>query len=233
MCGRYSLAWDTQEIERHFAITVAMPKLEPRYNIAPSQPALIVHDDRDREGRRTGRYVQWGLVPFWAKDPAIGNRMINARGETIGSKPAYKAATKYRRCLVPASGFYEWAKVDGAKQPFYFRYEQARPLAMAGLYEHWQDDNGNELETCTIITTQANALLADIHDRMPVLIQPDDYDRWLDTTLEQPDAVADLLRPANPNLMIRYPVSRRVNSPSNDDAALIETIATQQNLFGG
>ena len=233
MCGRYSLAWDTQEIERHFAITVAMPKLEPRYNIAPSQPALIVHDDRDREGRRIGRYVQWGLVPFWAKEPAIGNRMINARGETIASKPAYKAATKYRRCLVPASGFYEWAKVNRAKQPFYFRYEQARPLAMAGLYEHWQDENGNELETCTIITTQANALLADIHDRMPVLIQPEDYNHWLSTKLEQPDALADLLKPADPNLMIRYPVSRRVNSPSNDDAALIETIATQQNLFGG
>jgi putative SOS response-associated peptidase YedK len=233
MCGRYSLAWDTHEIERHFGVVASMPPLQGRYNIAPSQPALIVHDDRDRDRRRTARYVQWGLVPFWAKDPAIGNRMINARGETIATKPAYKAAAKYRRCLVPASGFFEWAKVSGGKQPHYFRYEEARPLAMAGLYEHWQDDNGTEIETCTIITTQANRLLADIHDRMPVLIQPNDYARWLDTTTEKPDAVADLIRPADAAMMVGYPVSRRVNSPANDDASLIETIETQQDLFGG
>jgi len=231
VCGRYSLAWETHGIERHFSIVASMPRLQPRYNIAPSQPALIVHDDRDRDGRRTARYVQWGLVPFWADDPSIGNRMINARAESVASKPAYRAAAKYRRCLVPAGGFYEWAKVDRAKQPYYFRYEQARPLAFAGLYEHWQDDSGTELDTCTIITTEANELLSKIHNRMPVLIQPADYDRWLDTGTEDAAAVTDLLRPADSDAMITYPVSRRVNSPRHDDASLIEPIEAQGDLF--
>lgn len=233
MCGRYALAWHPKEFERHFKVAAEMPELRPRYNIAPGQPALIVHDDRDRDRRRTARYVQWGLVPFWAKDPSIGNRMVNARGETIATKPAYKAAAKYRRCLVPASGFYEWKKAAGGKQPYYFRYEEARPLAMAGLYEHWQDENGTELDTCTIITTKANRLLADVHDRMPVLIQPDDYGRWLDTAIEDAVEVDDLIRPAEATMMVGYPVSPRVNSPRNDDASLIETIETQQDLFGG
>ena len=231
MCGRYSLQWDTDELARHFAVVVSMPRIEPRYNIAPTQPVLILHDDGDRR-RRLARYVRWGLVPFWAKDPSIGGRMINARCEGIEGKPAFRAAMKYRRCIVPAAGFYEWARTDaGGKQPYYFRYEEARPLAFAGLYEHWQDENGNELDTCTIITTEANCLLAKVHHRMPVLLQPESYDPWLNVATQDAGAVTDLLGPAPAETMIGYPVSRRVNSPANDDAALIEREGEQKELF--
>lgn len=231
MCGRYSLAWDTDELARHFAVTGAMPVLRPRYNIAPGQRAPIVFDDRDSGERRMEMYL-WGLVPFWADDPSIGNRMVNARADSVADKPAYRAAARYRRCVVPADGFYEW--LDGAggkKQPYRFVPTRDRPIAFAGLYEHWQGEDGQSIDSYTIITTDANARLKRIHDRMPVLLAPEDYDRWLDPATQRAEEVAGLLKPAPDDALSGYPVSRRINRPTEDEASLIEPVQTQRSLF--
>ena len=231
MCGRYSLEWDVDELARHFGLVVRqMPRLEPRYNIAPSQPIAIVHDNRDRDERRM-TLVQWGLVPFWADDPSIGQRMINARSETAATKPAYKAAMKYRRCVVPASGFYEWQAQPSGKQPHYFHPTADEPLALAGLYEHWTGPDGEEIDTGTILTTQANAAVKPIHDRMPVILRLDDVPRWLDAGEQDPAAVTDLLQPAPDDLLTRHAVSKRINRPGPDDPSLIDPIQTDGELF--
>lgn len=231
MCGRYSLAWDTEELQRHFAITAAMPTLMPRYNIAPSQQAPIIFDDRESGERRAAMFT-WGLVPFWADDPSIGNRMVNARSDSVASKPAYRAAARYRRCLVPATGFYEWKEVAGKKHPHYFVPTEDRPIAFAGLYEHWQGEGGQVIDSYTVITTDANATLEDVHHRMPVILEPDSYGLWLDPSVDEGGAVLDLLAPARDDLLRGYAVSRRVNRPSEDDAELIEPVETQGTLFG-
>jgi len=231
MCGRYSLAWDTEELARHFAVTVAMPTLTPRYNIAPQQHAPVVFDDAEGGERRVALF-RWGLVPFWADDPSIGNRMVNARGESVAVKPAYRAAARYRRCLVPAGGFYEWREVGGKKQPFYFVPREERPIAFAGLYERWEGDAGEVVDSYTVITTDANATLAPIHDRMPVIVEPANYDRWLDPETRNVEDVRELLRPAPDDLLEARAVSRRVNRATEDDAQLIEPIETQGSLFG-
>lgn len=231
MCGRYTLAWDTAEVARHFAVVSAMPALSPRYNIAPSQRAPIIFAEHDGGERRVAMHV-WGLVPSWADDPSIGNRMVNARAESVASKPAYRAAARRRRCLVPAGGFYEWLdKPGGSKQPYLFVPRAERPIAFAGLYEHWEGADGRIIDSYTIITTDANRTVATVHDRMPVVLDPGDYARWLDPRTEATEAVAELLKPAPDDLLTGYAVSRRVNRPSEDDAALTEPVETQGSLF--
>lgn len=230
MCGRYSLAWDTDELARRFTVSIALPRFGPRYNIAPSQQAPIIFDDGE-SGERRMRLFTWGLVPFWADDPSIGNRMVNARADSVANKPAYRAAARYRRCLVPADGFYEWLDTDGAKQPYRFVPTEQRPIAFAGLYEHWQGEGGEVIDSYTIITTDANKTLAAVHHRMPVILKPESYDRWLDPATQRADAVTDLLTPAREDLLEGYPVSRRVNRPSEDDEGLIEPVETQGSLF--
>jgi putative SOS response-associated peptidase YedK len=227
MCGRYILTRDARELGRVFGAAV-QPALKPRYNIAPSQPVPAVRVDRDT-GRRTVDLLRWGLVPRWADDSSIGYRMINARAETAATKPAYRSAMKYRRCLVPADAFYEWQKTpSGRKQPYAIQMADGAPFAFAGLWEHWQDAHGNELETCTILTTDANALLAKLHDRMPVILAPEQYDAWLDPANQDAKSLTPMLKPYPAELMIDYPVSTRVNSPKYDDAKCIEPIEGEQ-----
>jgi len=191
--------------------------MRARYNIAPMQDVPIIR--RGPTGLRELVEVRWGLVPRWAKDPAIGNRMINARAETLAEKPSFRTALKRHRCLLPADGFYEWKQTpSGGKQPIHIGMKDGAPFAFAGLFERWLSPAGEVLDTCTIITTQSNALLAPLHDRMPVIVAPDAFDRWLDVANED---TAELFTPYPAEAMTYYPVSPRVNSVRNDDAKLI------------
>ncbi len=219
MCGRYELHTHPAALALAFGLS-APPKLLPRYNIAPMQQVPVVR--RNAGGAREWTVLRWGLVPRWAKDPTIGSRMINARCETLTEKPSFRAAFRHHRCLIPADGFYEW-RVDAAghKQPIHIGMKSGQPFAFAGLAERWLSPEGEVLDTCTIVTTQANALLAVMHDRMPAIVAPEQYDRWLDTASGE---VADLFVPFPAEAMTYYPVSTRVNSVRHDDATLIESI---------
>ncbi|HYE74962.1 MAG TPA: SOS response-associated peptidase, partial [Blastocatellia bacterium] len=176
MCGRFTLHHTEDEIIERFAIAEVETDIGPRYNIAPSQniAAIIEHE------HCTLKAFKWGLVPSWAKDPTIGHRMINARAETLAEKPSYKQALAKRRCLIPADGFYEWKKAKGGNQPYHIRRRDGELFAFAGLWETWKDENGEKLETCTIITTEPNELMSTIHDRMPVILKPEHEELWLD-----------------------------------------------------
>lgn len=223
MCGRFALTQtDEGLLVETFEIDGVPVDLGPRYNIAPTQPVATVVQDAD-SGQRTLRLMRWGLVPHWAKDPSIGNRMINARGETVHEKPSFCAALRRRRCLVVADGFYEWqAQPDGPKQPHFISLPDRALFGMAGLYEFWTEpESGETLITCTIITTQPNELVAPLHNRMPVILERADYAAWLDPTRTDAADVMPLLRPY-PGPMTHHAVSRRVNKPQNDDPALIE-----------
>ena len=216
MCGRFTLYTDPEAVGRQFGL--APPDgLGARYNIAPSQSLLAVR--QTRQGREFARF-RWGLVPFWAKSDKIGYRMINARAETVAAKPAFRAAYRHRRCLIPADGFYEWAPGPDGKQPYYIRMKDGEVFALAGLWERWEGEGG-VLESCTLIVTQANPLMAPIHDRMPVILHQDDYTRWLDTGHVDPEALAALLKPYPGRELVAFPVSTHVNSPKHDDASCI------------
>ncbi len=219
MCGRFSLWVQFGDLLKAFPEFTFPETLSPRYNIAPTQPVAAVPND----GKKRVRTFRWGLVPFWAKDPSIGNRMINARGETVADKPSFRAAYRRRRCLVLADGFYEWRGEPGgqAKTPMYVRLASGEPFAFAGLWEVWQPDQDLALYSCTIITTEPNALLTPIHNRMPVILPRDAYDRWLDPEERPPGDLDALLVPYAAEEMIAYPVSRFVNSPANDTPACI------------
>jgi putative SOS response-associated peptidase YedK len=223
-------------LEALFGITIP-GDLPPRYNIAPGQPVAAVRPNAggggDAGGGRELTLFQWGLIPSWSKDPAIGSRMINARAETAAEKPSFRAAMKRRRCLIPASGFYEWAKAGPAKQPYFFHMKDNRPFALAGLWERWLSEDGSELETCAILTTSPNALVENIHQRMPVIIAPEDYDPWLDPANEKPATLQHLLRPFPAEEMETIPVSCRVNDPKNDDPACVEAAGASESTVGG
>jgi putative SOS response-associated peptidase YedK len=185
---------------------------------------VIVVRQHQEAPKRIGSRMRWGLVPFWVKDPSIGYKMINARAETVAAKPAFRDAIKKRRCLVPADGFYEWKKEPQGKTPFCFTMADDRLFAFAGIWDSWRSPEGQTMETCSIITTAPNALCADVHDRMPVILPEDAYDLWLDPGFQKADAVCDLLRPFDANLMRRFPVSSRVNLVRNDDPACAEPV---------
>ncbi|MBZ5523659.1 MAG: SOS response-associated peptidase [Acidobacteriia bacterium] len=237
MCGRYRLTATERYIAEHFNLD-AEPDWTSRYNIAPSQPVLAIRQD-PKHPRRESSLLRWGLVPYWAKDPSIGFRTINAKSETAAEKPAFREALKKRRCLVPANGFYEWKKMGPKdKQPYNIGMKDDGLFAFAGLWERWRDpaDKSPEskpLETLTILTTAANALVAEVHDRMPVILSPDDYDLWLDPGITDPARVAELLRPFDARLMKKYPVSKRVNKVENDDPECGEEVKleVQRGLF--
>ena len=180
MCGRFTLSQSAEAIASVFQLN-QVPTLEPRYNIAPTQPVATVLQTSAHE--RQFQLLRWGLIPAWAKDATMGSRLINARAETVAEKPSFRSAFRHRRCLVIADGFYEWRRQDGKKQPFYFRMKNQQPFAFAGLWEHWQDPKGEAIDSCTILTTEANELLQQIHERMPVILNPKDYDLWLDPTV--------------------------------------------------
>jgi putative SOS response-associated peptidase YedK len=224
MCGRYTLT-SPEEILRKLFDFGELPDLgPPRYNIAPSQPVVGVTAGKPGGRDLQLRLFRWGLVPFWAKDPDIGNRLINARSETASTKPAFRAAMKYRRCLLPADGFYEWKKTDEGKQPYHIGMEGHEPFALAGLWESWDGGGTGPLETCAILTTEPNELLAEVHNRMPVIIPPEHFARWLDPDATDPGELASLLGPYPPGEMTAYPVSRRVNRPTHDAPECIEPI---------
>ncbi|MBC8123081.1 MAG: SOS response-associated peptidase [Gemmatimonadaceae bacterium] len=219
MCGRFTLSQSTEAIAEAFALT-APPAVEPRYNIAPTQNVLTVR--ATAEGR-SAIAVRWGLVPSWSKDPSIGARMINARSETVAEKPSFRSALRSRRCLVIADGFYEWKQVEGKKQPYHIRLEGSGVFAFAGLWER-SGKAGEEIETCTIITTAANELMLPIHKRMPVILNADDYERWLDPGEHQAEAVLPLLRPYPSSRMSAHTVSTLVNSPRENKPELINSL---------
>jgi putative SOS response-associated peptidase YedK len=222
MCGRYVLRSRAEAIAEEFDLP-DVPLLEPRYNIAPTQPVAAVRIDPQGHEREFTA-LRWGLIPSWADDPALGNRMINARAETAAEKPAYRSAFRLRRCLVLADGFYEWAKADGAKQPHYFQLKDGGPFAFAGLWERWA--KGEEpIESCTLLTTEANEVVSPVHQRMPVILEPEDYGRWLDPQRRRLEDVSAILRPFPAKRMLAYPVGRFVNDPRNEDPRCVERVA--------
>ncbi|MGB5743131.1 MAG: SOS response-associated peptidase [Sedimenticolaceae bacterium] len=218
MCGRYFLHSNADKLAKLFG-EMPMPLLEARYNIAPTQPVPIIRQDHN--GRREMVLVRWGLIPAWSKGPDSRFSMINARVETVAQKPAYRNAFRYRRCLLPADGFYEWRSAGGKKQPFVLRPSDGRPLALAGLWEHWQDADGNELASCTILVGEANAQVRAVHERMPVVIDPTAFDLWLDIRSQKPQPLETLLAAQRAPALTVYPVGRAVNNPRVDQPDLI------------
>ncbi len=216
MCGRFTLTQSPETVAQAFSIEV--PQFPPRYNIAPSQPVGVVVQSADRQ--RQFRLMQWGLIPSWAKDSSIGSKLINARSETVHEKPSFRSAFKRRRCLITADGFYEWQKQgSGRKQPFYFSMKDKAIFAFAGLWESWQD-----IETCTILTTSANELLQPIHERMPVIVRPEDYYLWLDPTVQQAEILSRIFEPFPFDKMFATSVSTAVNTPSTDSEVCIQPL---------
>ena len=222
MCGRFSQA-QIAELDREIANLLEAPPLEPRFNVAPTQDAAVVRE-RPAGGGRVVQLLRWGLIPRWAKDPAIGNRMINARSETVAEKPAFKTPFLRQRCLVPADGFYEWQQTGGAKQPYYIRREDRRPLLLAGLWDRWDGDPEGPVDSFTILTTEPNEVVAPIHNRMPVILPPERYDAWLDPAHRDLAALRALLRPFAAGEMTAYPVSRYVNSPRNEGPECVSPV---------
>ncbi len=223
MCGRFVSMTDADGIVRFFTVDDRKADdLPPNYNVAPTDEvyAVVEHDKR-----RVLVTFRWGLVPSWAKDPKIGARMINARAENVVEKPAYRTALERRRCLIPADGFYEWRTEGGVKVPHFIHHRGGTPLAFAGLWEVWRDREAGEdapwLRTCTILTTDAQGDLADIHPRMPLMLDPERWADWLDRDLTDPQEAAALLEPLDPGLLTHHPVSTEVNSVSNNHARLL------------
>ena len=230
VCGRFSMYEDTRRLADRFGVDeVVVDDVRARWNVAPSQPVVTIASSRDGRTRRMGE-MRWGLVPFWAKDPSIGNRMINARAETLASSRAFAAAFETRRCIVPASGFYEWQRVEAgpghraSRKPFYVHTADGEPLALAGLWEVWHDAEGRALRSCTVITTEPNALLAPVHDRMPAILAEGSWDRWLAPRPLTVEEHAAMLGPAPAGLLVLTEVGTEVNSPKNDGPGLVEPV---------
>ena len=221
MCGRYTITSAPEAIRALFRYP-EQPNFPPRYNVAPTQPIPIV---RLTEGQRHFALVRWGLLPSWVKDPKNFTLLINARGESVVDKPAFRAAMKRRRCLIPADGFYEWKAVGGRKQPYFARLKTGGPMALAGLWECWIGPNGEEMETAAIMTTNANRTLGEIHGRMPVIVPPEAFDLWLNCAEVDATTASALIHPAPENLLELYPVSPAVNRTANDNSKLVEPLA--------
>jgi putative SOS response-associated peptidase YedK len=221
MCGRFTLRSSGEAVADTFDLA-EVPDLLPRFNIAPSQPVAVVRQEPGAEGRELA-FLRWGLIPAWADDPAIGNRHINARSETAATKPFFRSAFRSRRCLVIADGFYEWQKASRRKQPYFVGLKRDLPFGLAGLWERW-DKDGEPVESCTILTTEANELMRPIHERMPVIVPPKKYDLWLDPRCEDTRKLARLLRPYPPKTMRAYRVSALVNNSRNDVPQCVEAL---------
>jgi putative SOS response-associated peptidase YedK len=222
MCGRFAQFLFESLLKEHSVVCPPGIDLSANYNVAPSQPVFTVVQ---HEGVKYLEKLNWGLVPFWAKDVSIGNKMINSRLETIATKPSFKAAFKYRRCLIPANGFYEWKGERGNKQPYYFTLPTGKPFAFAGLWETWKPKDASDTEishrSCTIITTKAGPSVQDIHSRMPVILSPDVYNRWLDPRNRDIKNLKELLQKESSRELKKHPVSKRVNRVQNNTPDLI------------
>jgi putative SOS response-associated peptidase YedK len=218
MCGRYRLSRRKQLVEEYFDCVSDESDWSPRYNIAPTQPIPVIRQN-PKEPIRELSLLRWGLIPSWAKDSSVAAKMINARSETASTKPAFRDALKSRRCLIPADGFYEWAKTGKGKQPYCFEVNDGELFAFAGIWDRWKDPSGQWVKSCSILTTAPNAVTAPVHDRMPVILDPDSYDLWLDPGMRDVSAASKLLKPCDARLMRRFPVSTRLNRVANDDEA--------------
>jgi putative SOS response-associated peptidase YedK len=222
MCGRYVLTADGTQLQLAFDLNAAPEPHAPRFNIAPSQPIAVITNDSPKDLT----YFKWGLVPSWAKDPNMGSKMINARAETAAEKPAFRAAFKRRRCLIPADGFFEWQKREGGKVPMFIHLDDYSLFAFAGLWEVWYSSDGGELRTATILTTEPNELMSSIHNRMPVILERKDYEQWLAPGDQKASDLMPLMKPFDTRRMAAHPVSTYVNSPGNDSPETIEPIAS-------
>lgn len=221
MCGRFAFFSPREAVQEYFGIEVPFA-LEPRYNVAPSQEVAVIRQQADTQPEAA--MLKWGLVPFWAKDAVIGNRMINARAETVAQKPAFRQAFKRRRCVILADGFYEWHTEDARKTPYFISLKTDHPFAMAGLWESWQTDDRPPLETCTIITTMASQSIGKLHDRMPVILDLPTTMDWIQAERE-PEALIAALKSYNDEEIQAWPVNRAVNNPANQGPTLIERAA--------
>jgi putative SOS response-associated peptidase YedK len=224
MCGRYAITTAPEAIRRLFGYP-EQPNFPPRHNVAPTQPIPIV---RLAEGKRQFALVRWGLLPAWVKDPKTFTLLINARGESVNDKPAFRNAMKYRRCLIPADGFFEW-KVEGKiKRPFFVYRKDHAPFAFAGLWESWMGPNGEEMESAAIVTTRASPSIGHIHHRMPVILEPDQFDMWLDTKNVDAQTAAQLIAPLADNKVAAHEISPRVNRVVNDTPDLLDPLTAQE-----
>ena len=232
MCGRYRLSRRKQLVEEYFN-SEGEEDWSPRYNVAPTQPVPVIRQN-PKEPRRELSKIRWGLIPWWAKDSSSAAGMINARSETAATKPAFRDALKFRRCLIPADGFYEWKRLGKEKQPYCFEVNEGELFAFAGIWERWKDPGGKMLETCSILTTTPNAVTSAVHDRMPVILDPDNFDLWLDPGMKDASAACEMLKPYDAQFMRCYPVSSRVNHAANDDEKCsmpVELVESQKPLF--
>jgi putative SOS response-associated peptidase YedK len=233
MCGRYRLSRRKQAIEEYFGSVSGDEDWTPRYNIAPTQPVPVIRQN-PKEPIREFSFMRWGLIPHWAKDPSIAAKMINARSETAASTPAFRDPLKFRRCLIPTDGFYEWKRTLTGKQPFCFEVNESELFAFAGIWDGWKNAEGQWIKTCSILTTTPNAVTATVHERMPVILDRGSYDLWLDPGMQNVAAISELLKPCDATLMSLYPVSTRINNVRNDDAECsrrAEPAETQNPLF--
>ncbi|MDY6901318.1 MAG: SOS response-associated peptidase [Cyanobacteriota bacterium] len=222
MCGRFTLVTEPESLKQVFDISdISNCQFESQYNIAPTQMVATVLYNSETE-KRDCQLLRWGLIPSWSKDSKIGARMINARAETLAEKPSFRSAFKRRRCLVLADGFYEWEKLETKKQPYYFQLQDKQPFAFAGLWEEWQSPEDEKIASCTIITTNANELLQSIHNRMPVILEQQDYEQWLDPQLQKTELLQELLQPYKHENMTKTAVSIRVNNPQNNSPECIK-----------
>jgi len=221
MCGRFTLVHNAETLARIFAVQMWKFDFQPSFNIAPSQQSVVVLGGRDNSVFRT---MQWGLIPSWAKDARISSRLINARAETAFEKPTFRMPFKKRRCIVPASGFFEWKKTPGGRTPYYITSARADVLAFAGLWDRWEPDRNTVVDTFTILTTTAAEGIAPIHDRMPVILDQKGRQAWMNTPVKEAETLIPLLVPCENTLLTAFPVSPRVNNPANNDASLIEEV---------
>lgn len=233
MCGRYRLSRRKQIVEEYFDTVSGEEDWAPRYNIAPTQPIPVIRQN-PKELRREMSLMRWGLVPSWAKDMSGSAMMINARSETAATKPAFRDPLTHRRCLIPADGFYEWKRTGKAKQPYCFEVDGGELFAFAGLWNRWKDPSGSWIKSCSILTTTPNAVTSSVHDRMPVIVHPDNYDLWLDPGFTDVASASEMLKPFDADAMRFYAVSSRVSNVANDDAecaAAVEVAQKQARLF--
>ncbi|MDP9160119.1 MAG: SOS response-associated peptidase [Acidobacteriota bacterium] len=233
MCGRFRLSRKKQLLEEYFDSVSSQDDWNPRYNIAPTQLVPIIRQNT-KEPVRQLSLARWGLVPSWARDTSAASSMINARSETASTKPAFRDAMRSRRCLIPADGFYEWSRIGKDKQPYCFEVNGGELFAFAGLWDQWSERGGKTIETCSILTTTANAVASVAHDRMPVILERESYQRWLDPQMQDAPAASEMLRPYDAGVMRSYPVSMRINYVSNDDEECkrpVEIVELQQPLF--
>ena len=223
MCGRFTIDIPPALLVEIFGLAET-PAILPRFNVAPTQQVPVIR--RYTDGQNHLDDLRWGLIPSWANDPSIGSKMINGRSETVSEKPAFKQAVRYRRCLVPSSGFYEWLTEGKVKRPMYIRLKDGSPMVFAGLWETWKNAEGTVIESCTILTTASNRLVEPLHDRMPVILSPDEYPTWLDRTTTNPAGLVRLFQPYPADLMEMYPVSQLVNKVANDGPELVVSVSS-------